>query len=94
MDPETRALILAEAVSVWLRADLDTLVARTAGRTHRPLLNTGNPRAVLARLMQERYPVYAEARLTVESRLGQSHEDMVARILDALRTVPGTIAEG
>ncbi|MEM6679682.1 MAG: shikimate kinase [Pseudomonadota bacterium] len=91
MDPETRALIDSSAISVWLKADLDTLVARTAGRSHRPLLATGDPRAILADLIETRYPVYAEARLAVESRAGQAHEAMVERIVQALESVPGTL---
>lgn len=84
MDAETRALVLQRAVSVWLRATLDVLVARTAGRTHRPLLNRGNPREVLGRLIEARYPVYAEADIAVDSVADQTHEQMAARILDAL----------
>lgn len=97
MDAETRALIGAEACSVWLRADLDTLVMRTAGRTHRPLLNKGDPRTILAGLIEARYPVYAEATITVESRARQTHEAMVNRIVEALSGVPGALetpAEG
>lgn len=67
MDPETRALIRDTAVSVWLKADLDTLTLRTKGRTHRPLLNGDDPREVLNRLIESRYPVYAEADVTVET---------------------------
>ncbi len=67
IDPETRVLIREKGISVWLRADLDTLSLRTRGRTHRPLLNNGDPRQVLSRLIDERYPVYAEADITVES---------------------------
>jgi len=67
MDAQTRAMIQEHAVSVWLRADLDVLVARTAGRTHRPLLNTGDPRETLRGLMEDRYPVYALANLTVDT---------------------------
>ncbi|CAO3352490.1 shikimate kinase [Azospirillum melinis] len=67
MDPETRAAIRQHGVSVWLRAELDVLVARTARRTHRPILNQGDPRTILGRLMEQRYPVYAEADLTVVS---------------------------
>lgn len=67
MDPETRATIRDHGVSIWLKAELDVLVSRTARRTHRPLLNQGNPREVLAGLMAKRYPVYAEAELTVLS---------------------------
>ena len=68
MDPATRALIGARAVAVWLRADIDTLVARTARRNNRPLLNTGDPRATLEQLMQERYPVYARADIAIDSQ--------------------------
>lgn len=85
MDPETRALIATSGVSVWLKADLDVLVQRTAGRTHRPLLNKGKPREILARLIEERYPIYAEADVNVESRAGQTHEEMAERIIAALR---------
>lgn len=85
MDPETRACIAERAVSVWLKADLDLLVSRTAGRAHRPLLNRGNPREVLARLIDERYPVYALADITVESLPGQAHEQMAKRIVRALK---------
>jgi shikimate kinase len=67
MDPETRAAIRQHGVSVWLRAELDVLVARTARRTHRPILNQGDPRSILGRLMEQRYPIYAEADLTVVS---------------------------
>ena len=85
MDAETRALVGARAVSVWLRAALDVLLQRTAGRTHRPLLNRGDPRAILGRLIELRYPVYAEADLTVDSLADQSHEQMASRILEALQ---------
>src|SRR5512146_1029949 len=51
MDPETRALIRQRAISIWLKADLDVLMARVARRNNRPLLKEGDPRAVLARLI-------------------------------------------
>jgi shikimate kinase len=85
MNDETRALIREQAVSVWLRADLDTLVERTARRGDRPLLRAGDPRAILAKLMDERHPVYAEADITVDSVPGAPHEAMVAAILAALK---------
>ena len=84
MDPETRAAIKARATSVWLSAALDLLVQRTAGRTHRPILNKGNPRQILAGLIDERYPVYSEADIEVSSRAGQTHEEMADRIISAL----------
>lgn len=83
MDPETRARIAACAVSIWLRADLDVLVRRTAGRNDRPLLNDGDPRAVLAALIEARHPVYAEADLTVDTG-DEPPEAVLQRLLDAL----------
>src|SRR5262249_484120 len=67
MDPVTRALIARRAVSLWLRADLDVLVARVSRRSNRPLLKQGDPRAILAELIERRYPVYAEADVIVSS---------------------------
>lgn len=66
MNDETRALVRQQGISLWLRAELDVLVNRTAGRTHRPLLNQGDPRAILADLMEKRYPLYAEANVVVD----------------------------
>jgi shikimate kinase len=85
MDAETRAAIRRSAISVWLRADLKTLVARCARRMTRPLLNVADPAAVLAKLMAERYPVYAAADIIVDSSDGP-HEDVVDAILKRLAT--------
>ena len=68
MDAGTRQLIRDRAVALWLRADLETLVTRTSRRNNRPLLNRGDPRETLERLMHERYPVYAEADIIVDSQ--------------------------
>jgi shikimate kinase len=70
MDPQTRRIIARRGVSVWLRADLDVLFARVSRRTNRPLLKTPDPRAVLAELIERRYPIYAEADITVDSGEG------------------------
>jgi shikimate kinase len=70
MDPATRRVITARGVSVWLRADLDVLFARVLRRTNRPLLKTPDPRAVLAELIDRRYPIYAEADITIDSGNG------------------------
>jgi shikimate kinase len=67
MDPRTRELMHAQATTIWLRADLPVLLERVARRTNRPLLKNGDPRGTLERLMAIRYPIYAEADLTVDS---------------------------
>ncbi len=83
MDAETRAIIRAEGLSVWLRAKLETLVRRVAHRTHRPLLAGGDHAMILRRMMAEREPIYAEADLVV--RCGDdSLEATTMQVLDAL----------
>lgn len=67
IDPTTRARIKENGRSIWLRASLDLLIKRTQGRDHRPLLKTGDPREILGRLMEVRYPVYAEADIIVDT---------------------------
>ena len=57
MDAETRALMQVHAITVWLRADIEVLYDRVRKRTHRPLLRQGDPKDILARLMNQRYPV-------------------------------------
>ncbi len=73
-----------DAISVWLKADLEILVQRTRGRTSRPLLNAGDPRTILAELMAVRYPVYAEADIVIETG-AENIEVTVERIVAALR---------
>ena len=87
LDPVTRAAITGRGVSVWLRADLDVLSARVARRSDRPLLQAGDPRAILAELIERRYPVYAEAELVVDSGEG-SPEATAARVIAALAECP------
>jgi shikimate kinase len=67
MNAQTRALIKERAVSVWLKADLDVLVRRVSRKDNRPLLSGRDPREVLEELMRERYPVYGEADIVVET---------------------------
>lgn len=85
MDSDTRRLIAEKGISVWLRADLELLVKRTAGRDHRPLLKNGAPREILERLVAERYPVYAEADISVDS-LDQPLEATVERVCRGLQS--------
>lgn len=88
MDPDTRAVIRSRAVSVWLRADLEMLLHRTARRGNRPLLKQGDPREILQRLMDVRYPVYAEADITVDSD-ERPPEQTADRVVAALESFFG-----
>lgn len=90
MDPATRNIIRRFGISVWLKADIDLLMARVLKRPTRPLLKTADPRATMERLMQERYPVYAEADITIESS-GGPHETVVQRIVSQLKALYGNM---
>lgn len=84
MAAETRAAIRDAGVSIWLHADLETLVERTSRRNSRPLLNSGDPRQILSNLIDERYPVYGEADIRVESTANGTADDVAHAALRAL----------
>ncbi len=85
VDPLTRAAVAERGISVWLKAELETLVARvTRKRAVRPLLMQGEPRAILAGLMERRYPLYAEADFTVLTG-DQPLDEVVDRLTALLR---------
>lgn len=84
INPETRDLIKAGSVSVWIKAELDLLFARVSRRSNRPLLKTANPRETLKSLIETRYPIYAQADITVLTRdvpQDQVASDIVAAII-------------
>lgn len=83
VNPETRALILDQAITVWLDADVDTLVERTSRKDTRPLLRQGDPREILTRLRTERAPAYAEAPIHVMSGRGPASRT-VTRVLQEI----------
>lgn len=83
MNERTRAEIAERGLSVWLKADLDILMERVSRRDTRPLLKAGDPRKIMQNLMDERYPVYAGADITIESR-NVPHEVILEEIVEAL----------
>jgi shikimate kinase len=83
VNPDTRALVRARALSVWLKADVDLLFRRVKRKNDRPLLRAADPEAVLKRLLAEREATYAEARITVTS-LDVPHEAVVEAMVKAL----------
>ncbi len=84
MDPRTREAIHERAISIWLRAELDLLLKRTARRNDRPLLKEGDPKEILENLMTERHPLYDTADIVVDST-DDPPEVIVERALSALR---------
>jgi shikimate kinase len=93
MNADTRAAIRAKGISVWLRATLDVLSRRIRRRGDRPLLKNDDPMDTLKRLIDERYPVYAEAEVTVESR-DVPHDAIVEEIIAGLHACVARSAGG
>ncbi len=89
-DPQTRERIAERGISVWLRAGLDLLVERTGRRRTRPLLNNGDPRETLAKLMEELHPIYATAEITVDT--GTEHYDVTVE--NILRSLADLLSAG
>ena len=91
MDAGTRTEILGQGISIWLKADFEILWKRVCRRKTRPLLKTSRPRQTLSQLLVKRYPVYAEADITVISKDGSLESTVddvianVAAILDERR---------
>jgi shikimate kinase len=83
INADTRALIATKGISIWLKADYDVLMRRIRRRHDRPLLKTDDPGATLRNLIDLRYPVYALADLTVQSR-EIPHDKIVDEIVIAL----------
>lgn len=83
MNESIREAISQHAISVWLKAGIEVLIERVSRRNTRPLLKSGDKRATLTRLIEERHPIYGQADLIVESDEG-AHEHVVAKIAKRL----------
>lgn len=83
MDGDTRALIRAHAVSVWIKADIETLVKRAARKDDRPLLRGGDVRERIGSILAVREPVYAEADIVVISD-DRPVDETVEKLLQSL----------
>ncbi|MGE0500808.1 MAG: shikimate kinase [Rhizobiaceae bacterium] len=83
MNGQTRRMIAERGIAVWLKADLDVLMDRVAKKKNRPLLKNPDPRAVMRRLIDERYPVYAEADVTVLTR-AEKKEVIASEVVEAI----------
>lgn len=84
IQPVIQEEIKSKAFTIWLRADVETLLERVSRRDTRPLLATGDKRKILTRLIKERYPVYEQADLIIDSNSG-SHERVVREIVQQLK---------
>lgn len=80
---DTRQAVKARAISIWLQADIDTLMERVLRRDTRPLLRTEDPRQVMENLLETRTPAYSEAMIHIDAS-SSTHQATVQSILEAL----------
>ncbi len=92
-DAQTRARIRADAIAIWLKAEVEELYRRVCHQTHRPLLKKGDPLETLRRLTEVRYPLYAEAHIHVESG-SEPPEETVDAVLRKLLEYAGRATTG
>lgn len=92
LSEKTRRLAREKAVSVFLDADISTLIRHTAGRTHRPLLNCGEPARVLSALLEKRRPVYTLADIRVSYK-EETMNQLVQLLIRRLNAYAGKEAE-
>ncbi len=85
MDPENRAAINLDGLSIWLDVPLEELVVRLPADGRRPL---AADRVQLERLYAMRREAYSMAHRHVNA-CGASPEQIAEEILDGLRTVSG-----
>ncbi|MCL1786124.1 MAG: shikimate kinase [Alphaproteobacteria bacterium] len=82
--PAVRKLVLAKALSIWLKADLDLLVKRTNFRDTRPQLLNADSKKILSTLIEERYKIYAEANITVETS-DENLNKTLSKVMSAIK---------
>lgn len=81
--PQVREQVLDKALTIWLKADLDLLVKRTNFRNTRPQLLNADSKSILSKLIDERYKIYAEADITVETK-DESLQKTLSKVLTAI----------
>ncbi|MBM9595587.1 shikimate kinase [Roseitranquillus sediminis] len=84
LSPQIRAVVASRGISVWLRATVDVLWQRVRHKKTRPLLRTPDPRGTLARLTEERAPVYGLADVVVDTRADITAVETAGLVYEAL----------
>ena len=95
LDADTRREMTAAGPVVWLRASLETILARLAAdastRDRRPSLTDKDPRAEVESLLARREPLYREVATCTVDTDGRTPEAIVAEVWERL---PAAIREG
>lgn len=83
LNPDTASELWSQTLAIWVKADLDVMLERTGKSDKRPLLKSGDPKEIMMRLMEVRYPIYQQAHIVVESHGGPA-EDLLEQAIDQM----------
>ncbi|PHR92882.1 MAG: shikimate kinase [Robiginitomaculum sp.] len=81
---ETREILMRQSLTIWLKADFDTIMERVGRKNTRPLLDVEDPAEAMRKLMDIRYPIYATAHITVSASIG-THHQTVDRVMESIQ---------
>mgnify|MGYP003385880778 CR=1 FL=1 len=87
LNPQTRQLIASSSIAIWLKARLETLLARVAKDKNRPLLKTADPATKMQQLLQMREAFYAQAPIHIDTDI-KSFEETVEAMCHAVQNHP------
>ncbi len=85
LNPSNRRHLSGRGTVIYLKSNLKTLVERTSKDKNRPLLHANEPaEAILARLLQERDPLYRETADFVIETVNNSIHSVIHAIIKRL----------
>ncbi|WP_290368564.1 bifunctional shikimate kinase/3-dehydroquinate synthase AroKB [Massilia sp. Bi118] len=87
LNPDSRRLLAERGTVIYLRASVNSILARTSHDKNRPLLQTADPRRKLEDLTAQREPLYREIADLVIDTGRPNVQSMVQTILDQLATM-------
>lgn len=80
----TRKIILKKSTSIWLKVEVKNLIKRIKYAKNRPLLNNVNAKEKIKELVKNRYPLYKQAKIIVDSN--GKPETIVKKICQEIST--------
>ena len=88
---QTRKLLKDNAITVWLYADVNSIIPRITKRTHRPQLENGDAKIILEKLAAKYHPFYSQSDLFVDCTEKEAMET-VELIMNSLKSYINNLA--
>jgi shikimate kinase len=87
IQPRNIGLLGQLGITIWLKADQVTIFERVSRNKNRPLLHTNDPEGTIARLLEERAPLYQSAADLVVNSSGLTHHEVAERVILGLKSL-------